>query len=137
MSFKFSDILHEARNDPKLKNTLDIDKLLACTNGDSKHDAMDEIFTVLESIHLPKGQLQEYCRKLVKYCWVEELHEIKIGKYIRWIRRDHPEKLTMGGILTDVRFTEKGTYLFVHILNSKISVKFHFDQYLVFQKQRR
>jgi hypothetical protein len=71
----------------------------------------------------------EWMDKLYGYLWTERIYEFICGRFYRWM---YNGRLTTGGILVDVRFTDKG----VHLL-FKIGTRFQqiaFDSAVFFQK---
>jgi len=70
--------------------------------------------------------------KLKDYTYVDELHELKTGGYVRWVNANDPSKLTNGGFVVRVDIEDEGT----KILCKKGSNFFQFwmDECIVFQK---
>ena len=51
----------------------------------------------------------DYCQRLIDYKYVDELHELTIGKYIRWIRKpteyhNVTPTISPGGIINEIIF---------------------------------
>ena len=59
--------------------------------------------SILKDAHLLK--------KLKDYRHVDELHEFRVGCFIRYIHTDNLEKLMNGGFLIQIDLTESGTIL--------------------------
>lgn len=77
----------------------------------------------------------ELKKKLKNYRYIDEIDELHIGTYIRWIKVKDTEnelKLTNGGILLDVLF-ENNIYLQLKNNLNKI-FKINFNENLIFQK---
>ena len=65
--------------------------------------------TILEELPITKKAKAELTKKLKEYRYVEEIPELHIGCYIRWISLKKPDqelKLTNGAILCDVKIND-------------------------------
>ena len=81
---------------------------------------------------IPKENHKETYKKLAGYRYVDEIYELHKGKMVRWIRLG-TNKLTNGGIVTDIKFLENG----VHILcmnSQRRFIQYKFDDCYTFQK---
>jgi hypothetical protein len=76
---------------------------------------------------------ESHCQKLVGYRLVDEIYQLHKGKHVRWIRLEHPEKLMVGGILVDIRFTDNGVNLLCRLHTGRFT-QYRFDQCLTYQK---
>ena len=90
---------------------------------------------ILQQLQLGRENLKEFHRKLRNYRYVDEMHDINYGSYIRWISLKNPEnvKLTNGGLICDIVIHDEG----VHIkcknnMNRIFQIKL--DENLIFQK---
>lgn len=70
--------------------------------------------------------------KLKEYRYVDELHELKTGGYIRWINVNDPTKLTNGGFVVRVDIEDEGTKILCK--KGKLFFQFWMDECIVFQK---
>ena len=92
-------------------------------------------FDILKELQLPKDDLINYMNKLKDYIYVDEMSDLKIGGFIRWIPLKDPDEiyLTNGAILTEINVTDNGV-----LLNCKNFAKKHYqiklDECLIFQK---
>jgi hypothetical protein len=92
-------------------------------------------FDILKELQLPKDDLINYMNKLKEYIYVDEMSDLKIGGFIRWIPLKDPDEiyLTNGAILTEINVTDNGV-----LLNCKNFAKKHYqiklDECLIFQK---
>jgi len=89
----------------------------------------------LQQLHLPRETLKNYHIKLKDYRYVDDLTDIKDGRYIRWINLSDPSKicLTSGGIIIDIKICEGGIHLVCkNFRNRKFQIKI--DECLIFQK---
>ena len=132
-------VFENAKKDPSLLSTLDIDKLLE-TVENNKNDYLErkttqsitnEIFDIANELDISEEETQKICSKLIGYRYVEEIHELHKGKHIRWIRTNS-NKLTNGGILVDIKFLDNGTH--VLCMNGNRFIQYKFDECYTFQK---
>lgn len=92
-------------------------------------------FDILKELQLPKDDLINYMNKLKEYIYVDEMNDLKIGGFIRWIPLKDLDEiyLTNGAILTEINVTDNGV-----LLNCKNFAKKHYqiklDECLIFQK---
>jgi hypothetical protein len=133
-------IFEDAINDPSLLSTLDIDNLLNSIES-TKNDYLDnktmsEITNIvrekIKEIDIPNENQTETNKKLVGYRFVDEIYELHKGKMVRWIRLG-TNKLTNGGIVTDIKFLKNG----VHVLcmnSHRRFIQYKFDDCYTFQK---
>jgi len=133
-------IFEDAINDPSLLSTLDIDNLLnsieSTRNDYLDNKTMSEITNIVHEkiveAEIPKENHKETYKKLAGYRYVDEIYELHKGKMVRWIRLG-TNKLTNGGIVTDIKFLENG----VHILcmnSQRRFIQYKFDDCYTFQK---
>ena len=133
-------LFEDALNDPSLLSTLDIDNLLDSIES-TKNDYLDnktmsdisnEIREKVEETGISHEKQEAIIAKLNGYRVVDEIYELHKGKMVRWIRND-TEKLTNGGIVTDIKFLENG----VHVLcmnSQRRFIQYKYDDCYTFQK---
>ena len=130
-------LIQNEQNNPELQNTLNIDEILeAAEHVDREyieHHSLktisEEIFTCLQETNIERDIIHKYCQSLLQYKYIEYVHHIHKGKHIRWIRNG---KLTNGGIVVDVQFTDNGTQILCK--TSFKFIRYHFDECTTFQK---
>lgn len=130
-------LFEEAKNDSELQSTINIEELLEhAENVDNDYigdhslkTISEEIVQVLKSENISIENLYKYCNSLLHYRFIDEVYHIHKGKHIRWIRN---KKLTNGGIVVDVKFTDLGTQILCKTKNRFIQYKF--DECITFQK---
>jgi hypothetical protein len=91
---------------------------------------------VLKRLKIGKPVIKDFMQKLEGYKCVDELAEIKYGKYVRWISlKDEPEnmKLVKGGIVCELNIGDTGTIVTCKNFLNKY-FKFILDECVVFQK---
>ena len=150
----FQEILYQAKHDPELQNTINIEEILrnstvtkinnSTTNCEGGRKATvsvwsnisNNVVSALQSIPLPPDLIPDYCERLLDYQYIEEVHELVIGKYIRWIRieNDPLYKLNIGGMITDILIEDCAVFLKVKMLRAQYSCKLKYDNFIIFQK---
>jgi hypothetical protein len=139
---EIQEIFENARKDPELFSTIDIEQLLTSIESDKNDylegktlkDINDDIYEKINTLITSTEKKQELCNKLIGYRYVDELHELHKGKHVRWVRNTIEEpKLTNGGIVTDIKFLDNGTHvLCMNVLHRFVQYKF--DDCITFQK---
>ena len=116
-----------------------LDALENETNASIMELTTDKIQTqknnMLQRLQLPRNKLKELHKKIKKYRYCSDLKDIQYGFYIRWISIKNPDKicLTNGGIICDIKITERGIYIVCkNRFNNIFQLKF--DECLIFQK---
>jgi hypothetical protein len=71
-------------------------------------------------------------KKLKEYRYVDELHELKIGGYVRWINVENLGKLMNGGFVVQIDIEDEGTRILCK--NRGRLFQFWMDECIVFQK---
>ena len=135
-----NELFENAMKDPTLFSTLDIDKLLSSIEND-KNDYLEnksmkiitnEIYEKINETGIDKKTRLEYCKKLVGYRLVDNVHELHKGKHLRWIR-ESSKNLTNGGIVVNIKFLDTGTHVLC-MSNGNRFIQFKFDDCIIFQK---
>ena len=77
----------------------------------------------------------EFISKLQNYIYMDEIPDIKVGSFIRWIPLSNPDKiiLTRGGNICDINITDKGTSIVVKNYFGK-GMQVSMDKALIFRK---
>lgn len=132
------EIFEQALKDPSLTSNLDIEKLVESLE-DERNDYLEnktmqeinqDIFNKIKKLNTSLEDKKEICEKLIGYHPINEVYELHKGKHIRWIRNN---KLTNGGIIVDIKFTNNGTQ--VLCMNSaKRFIQIKIDECTIFQK---
>lgn len=122
--------------------SLKVDKLVKAIDNPNNENFMDLTSSkikqlkndMLQKLNLPRGELALLHKKLKDYRYIDEVHELNYGTYVRWIDLSKDElKLTNGGIVCEIKILEDG----VHIVcknNFNYFFQFHFGKCMVFQK---
>lgn len=135
-----NELFNNAKRDPSLFSTIDIQNLLDTIENDKNDYLEDKTMTsvqedmleVLREQQIHGEDKEKIFKKLMEYRYVEEINELHTGKHIRWIRKAN-NKLTNGGIIMDVKFMDTGTQILCrNVCNKFIQIKF--DECIIFQK---
>lgn len=136
-----------ARNDEEDEepafNELDMEQLLKAVDSD-ENDYLLHLTTkkiqelnlnILKELGLPKNDTLDMLKQLRTYKYVDEIKELKYGRFIRWMPIKDPAKLKMtkGGIICDIKVTDNGIQIvcknFIHR-----HFQFKMDECLIFQR---
>jgi len=126
----------EAREDPTLLSTIDIDAVLKKTDdvhyieGKTVADVSKEIFEAVDALDIPEENKRDICQRLVGYRWVDRLCDLRSGRLVRWVKQG---KLTNGGLLMNVKIENTGVLL---LCKNNVGRFFtiRWDDTVVFQK---
>ena len=91
--------------------------------------------SILEELPITKKEFTNLNKKLKGYRYVEELQELHIGSYIRWIKLKESNaemKLTNGALLCDVRIEDNILLVCKNNMNRIFNV--NMSENLIFQK---
>jgi len=116
-----------------------IDKLLENEDNSSiiklTHSKIKETNNnMLQKLQLDRDKLKQFHQKLKKYRYVDELIDIRIGFYIRWVnlRITDNIKLTNGGFICEVKIVNDKVHIVCkNNMNRLIQIKM--DECLIFQ----
>ena len=122
---------------------MDVNILLKALDNDSNENIInmsykmikETIHNMLTELELEPNIFKDYFTKLKQYRYIDELNDLKIGAFIRWIPLADPENiyLTHGGIICDIKITDKGIAL---VCKNYANKHFHLkpDELMIFQK---
>lgn len=124
-------------------NELDMEELLKAVDSDSNdyllHLTTKKIqelnLNILKELDLPKKDTMDMLRQLKSYKYVDEIKEIKCGRFIRWVPIKDPAnlKMTKGGIICDIKATDNGIQIICKNFMHK-HFQFKMDECLIFQR---
>jgi len=92
----------------------------AAENEDNSHilnlteDAVAEAkISILQDMVNDNDVRQDILEKLKGYVYIDEIHEVRSGTYIRWLHLEDDDNITLarGGIFCDLRFSDYGAVL--------------------------
>lgn len=136
-----AELVKTAREDPSLFSRINVEELLESLESVKNDFLENETFeTISENlfqslIRLPinKNVAEEHCKKLVGYRFVDELHLLHKGKYIRWITHENPNKITRGGVVVDIQFGDFGANVLCRLVTGQF-LRYRFDKCNTYQK---
>lgn len=124
-------------------NDFDISKLLQATESESNDNLIhlttlkiQELnLSILQELKLKKKDTLAILKKLNGYKYVDELKEMKHGRFIRWVPLKDPDNLYLikGGIICDVKAKDDGMYIVCKNFMHR-HFQFKMDECLIFQK---
>jgi hypothetical protein len=89
---------------------------------------------IIESLKHLVQENESYLKKLSGYRFVDEIDQLHIGKFTRWIPKyEDDTRLVVGGFVTNLDYTDNGILLTVKTWQNQI-LKVVFDQCLLYQK---
>jgi hypothetical protein len=122
---------------------MDIEKLLKALDNENNSKIFnmntsqlaDIKLEILQELELSHEEIKDYMKKLQLYKYVDEVDEIKQGRFIRWIPLTDPENvyLTAGGMVCDITITDTG----ISIICKNFAHKYYqikLDECQIFQK---
>lgn len=89
----------------------------------------------LQELQLSREELKLMHIKLKEYRVVDDLTDLKIGCYLRWIPLSNPDyiNITNGAFVTDYKFCTSGTIITCRNRNNRY-IQIKFDENMIFQK---
>ena len=97
---------------------MNTDKLLKALEDDRNESLLqfnsntikEMTLKILKELHLPKRETLDMYRKLRGYKYVDDVNDVKIGTYVRWIPIEDPDNviLTKGAIFCEFKTTNQG-----------------------------
>ena len=94
MSLDVNDLIQALENE----NNTNVAGLSSAVMKKMKND-------ILQKLQLSGGELKQYHKVLKDYKYVDELNELQVGRFIRWIRLDKDTtdiKLVNGAVLVNI-----------------------------------
>ena len=99
-------------------SNIEIDDLLVALDDESNHSILNLTSekinnmkeTVLKEIGLPSEQIESLMTTLKYYMYVDEIPDLRVGAFIRWIPLKDPKyiHLTRGGYICEINICKKG-----------------------------
>lgn len=137
-----SEFIREAREDPSLLSKINVTELLESIDS-ARNDSLENQTTETISANIYESivnlQIKDpdliasHCEKLAGYRFIDELHLLHKGKYIRWIRHDMPEKIMKGAVVVDIQFGDFGANVLSRLMTGEF-LRYRFDKCNTYQK---
>ena len=135
-----AELIKQAKTDPTLLSKINTAELLRSVKTDFLENQTIEsisanIFDSLVQLETPleKDLIASHCERLAGYRFVDELHLLHKGKYVRWIRHDAPEKLMKGAVVVDIQFGDFGANVLCRLMTGDF-LRYRFDKCNTYQK---
>ena len=141
MNMNINEIIKEAQEDPSLLSRINVDKLLESLES-VKNDFLENqtiesisanVFDSISKLSIDREIIASHCEKLIGYRFVDELHLLHKGKYVRWIRHDLPDKLMKGAVVVDIQFCDFGANVLCRLMTGNF-LRYRFDKCHTYQK---
>ncbi len=141
----------EIRKNPENFSCIKTDELLTAYNKDTNayldnkttqeiEEAVEKSLDTLTCARLTKKARHDILKRLVGYRYVDQLDELHVGKFTRWIQKyalspdvKFEYVVQRGGFLTSIDFTDNGIVLTIKMWNNRL-YKIAFDNCLIYQK---
>jgi len=121
----------------------EVDNLLYALDNETNHSILnltskkiaDIKDNILSEIGIIDDIKKDFMNKLQNYLYIDEIPDIRVGSFIRWIPLINPDKiiLTRGGNICDINITDKGTSIVVKNYFGKC-MQVSMDKALIFRK---
>mgnify|MGYP001228525072 FL=1 len=98
------------------------------------YDKIQEMnIKIINELHLSKKDAVTIAISLKDYLFIDELSDIKDGRFVKWINLDDPVKLKQGGIICGYEIGNEGVYLKCKNFKNRF-FSLSLEKNLVFQK---
>ena len=89
---------------------------------------------IIGELELSNLAAKDLLKKLEDYRYIDEMPDLQIGRYIRWINLTNPEqiKLTNGGILCEIKIEDAVILVLKNSMNRFFQI--NMNENLVFQR---
>ena len=90
---------------------------------------------ILQKLQMDRKKLKDYHKKLKNYMFCNDLRDIQIGHFIRWIPLKEPTqiKITNGAIVCDIKSINGKCYILCKNFMNRF-FHFKYDENLIFKK---
>ena len=133
------EIIENVRQSGECESNIDINDLLETIDdvnisyleNKTTNDLYEENINILQEKSIEN--IENIMKKLMKYRYVDEINDLIKGRMVRWVRISGTNKLTNGGIVTNITFTNNGINVQIMSSNHRF-INYKFDECLTFQK---
>ena len=89
---------------------------------------------IIDELELSNKVTKDLLKKLEDYRYIDEMHELQVGRYMRWINLTKPDniKLTNGGILCEIKIEDAIILVLKNSMNRFFQI--NMDENFVFQR---
>ena len=133
------EIIENVRQSGECESNIDINDLqdtiedvnISYLENKTTNDLYEENINILQEKSIEN--IENIMEKLMKYRYVDEINDLIKGRMVRWVRIAGTNKLTNGGIITNITFTNVGINVQIMSSNRRF-INYKFDECLTFQK---
>jgi len=135
-------IIDDAKADPSLLSTIDINSLLKAIDekntdyleNKTLKDINKDVFDTISDQNCDDTAKEKMIKSLLGYRYVSEIYELHLGKAVQIIKRkDEISKLIIAGFITNIEFLDNGIYFVCKGFKNRM-FKYKFDDCHIFQK---
>jgi hypothetical protein len=122
---------------------MDIEKLLKALDNENNSKIMNLStkkmnamkLEILSELNFSKDELYSYLSKLKNYRYIDEINDLDIGRFIRWINISEPSNIYLnnGATICDIKINDDGIFILVKTFSNK-HFQIKMDECLIFQK---
>jgi hypothetical protein len=122
---------------------MDVEQLLNALDNESNDSIMNLTnkkilemnMKIIKELHLDHNTTLNYLKKLNGYRYIDEISDLKYGRFIRWIPITDPNYLPLHycGIICDIKITDNGVLIMCKNFMHR-HYTFKMDESLIFQK---
>jgi len=122
---------------------MDVEKLLKALDNENNSKIMNLTskkmnsmkMEILRELDFSTNSLYDYMSKLKNYRYVDEMNELDIGRFIRWINISDPTNIYLnnGATICDIKIDDYGIFIVVKTFSNK-HFQIKMDECLIFQK---
>jgi hypothetical protein len=89
---------------------------------------------IIYELELSNVAAKDLLKKLEEYRYIDEIPDLQVGRYIRWINLTNPEKIKLanGGILCEIKIEDTVILVLKNSINRFFQI--NMDENLVFQR---
>ena len=89
---------------------------------------------IIYELELLNASAKDLLKKLEEYRYIDEIPDLQVGRYIRWINLTNPEKIKLanGGILCEIKIEDTVILVLKNSINRFFQI--NMDENLVFQR---
>jgi hypothetical protein len=122
---------------------MDVEQLLNALDNENNDSIMNLTnkkiiemnMNIIKELHLDHNTSLNYLKKLNGYRYIDEISDLKYGRFIRWIPITDPNYLPLHycGIICDIKITDNGVLIMCKNFMHR-HYTFKMDESLIFQK---
>ena len=135
----YKKILEEAREDPSLFSTINVDELLTKVENASYLENKTistisrEIYDAIIELNPTEELLEKFCNRLTGYRHVDKICDLLLGRIVVWIKRSDPTQLKGNSFVVRIDIDNNGVSFLCMSHNNRF-YRVKFDDCVVFQK---